>query len=135
MTLLYPRPACRVYEPVSQSCANGPGSRRLSSRLGCVRSALVLRRTAGRSKPQCHLGWLHGLVGHGQQLGSQGVQVDLLVQPIAEHRDRVGGVVAAAVEAAVDDRLDAAADWSEHRRHRQGGTGHDQAGVAAHELA
>jgi hypothetical protein len=39
--------------------------------------------------------------------------------------------VAAAVEAAVHDGLDAAAGGLEHRRHGQGGGGHHQAGVAA----
>jgi len=43
------------------------------------------------------LGRLHGLVGHGQQLGVEGVQVDLLARAVAERRELLGGVVAAAV--------------------------------------
>jgi hypothetical protein len=43
--------------------------------------------------------------------------------------------VAAAVEPAVDPRLDAAAQWLEHRGHGQGGRGHHQAGVALRESA
>ena len=32
------------------------------------------------SQPQGHGGWLHDLFGHGQQLGRQGAQVDLLLR-------------------------------------------------------
>jgi hypothetical protein len=39
---------------------------------------------------------------HGEQLGGQGVQVNLLAQPGAERLNRLGGVVAAAVKAPVD---------------------------------
>jgi hypothetical protein len=38
-------------------------------------------------------------VGHGEQLGRQGVQVDPLAQAGAEGGDRPGGVVAVPVEA------------------------------------
>jgi hypothetical protein len=62
---------------------------------------------SGGSKPQRRLSRLHGLVDHGQQLGGQRVQVDLLAQPRAEPLDGAGGVVAAAVEAPVDLGLDA----------------------------
>jgi hypothetical protein len=44
-------------------------------------------------------------------------------------------VWAAAVEAAVDQTLDAAAGRLEHRGHGQGGGGHDQAGVLPEQLA
>jgi hypothetical protein len=52
---------------------------------------------------------LHGLLHHRQQLAGEGVHVHLLAQAGAERLDRLGGVVAAAVEAAVDRLLDAAA--------------------------
>ena len=89
----------------------------------------------GRSKPQRRMCRLHGLVGHGQQLDGHAVQVDLLVQPIAERGDPLGGVVAAAVEAPVDRGLDAAAGRLEQRGHGQGRPGHHQRGVSAQELA
>jgi len=63
------------------------------------------------------------------------VQVELVAQVGAERLDRLGGVVAAAVEAPVDRLLDAAAGRLEHPGHGQGGGGHDQAGVAAEQLA
>jgi hypothetical protein len=34
---------------------------------------------------------MHRLLGHRQQRGSQGVQVDLLAQAVAERRDLLGG--------------------------------------------
>jgi hypothetical protein len=40
---------------------------------------MVLRRIDRRSEPQGHGGGLHGQVDHGQQLGLQGAQIDLLV--------------------------------------------------------
>jgi hypothetical protein len=52
----------------------------------------------GGSKPQRDPGRLHGLVDHHQQLGGQGVQIDLLAQMVAERRDPLGSVVAAPVE-------------------------------------
>jgi hypothetical protein len=72
----------------------------------CV--ALALGRAGGRSKPQRHLGRLHRLVDHTQQLNQERVEVDLLAQPVAEVIDGIGGVVAAPVEASVDRALDAA---------------------------
>jgi hypothetical protein len=41
------------------------------------------------------VGWLHCLVGHGQQLAGQGVQVDLVAQAGAERGDNLGGPVGA----------------------------------------
>src|SRR5215204_602791 len=61
------------------------------------------------AQPQRCRGRLHGVVDHAQQLAGQGVQVDLVTQAGAEGGDRLGGVVAAAVEAAVHHRLDPAA--------------------------
>jgi hypothetical protein len=42
---------------------------------------------------------LHRLVNHGQQLGGQGVQVDLVAEPGGELLHGSRGVIAAAVEA------------------------------------
>jgi len=91
--------------------------------------------TAGSSKPQRHLGRLHRLLDHRQQLSRQRVQVDLVPEAGAERRDRAGGVVAAPVEAPVDRGLDAAAGRLEHPGDRQRRGGHDQAGLPAEELA
>jgi hypothetical protein len=52
------------------------------------------------------------VVDHGQQLGAERVKVDLLAQPGREGVHRAGGVIAAAVEAPVDQVLDAAAAQS-----------------------
>jgi hypothetical protein len=53
------------------------------------------------------------VVDHGQQLGVQGVQVDLVAQAGREPLEGAGGVRAAAVEAAVDQLLDPAAQgWN-----------------------
>jgi hypothetical protein len=78
---------------------------------------------------------LHRLANRGQQLGREGVQVDLLVHAGAEGRDGLGGVVAAAVEAPVDRGLDAAVGWPGQCGHGKGRAGHDQAGTLAQELA
>jgi hypothetical protein len=97
-----------------------------------------LQRLCGlgpRPKPQRHRGRLHDLADDRDQLGRQGVQLDLLAQPGAEPRDRLGGVVAASVEASIHCRLDPAAGRLEHRRDRQRGDRHDQAGVTAQQLA
>ena len=61
------------------------------------------------SKPQRDPGRLHRLVNHRQQLGGEGIEVNLLAQPGGERLDRVGRVVSAPVEAAVNHLLDAAA--------------------------
>jgi hypothetical protein len=92
-------------------------------------------RTGGRAQPQRGLSRLHGLSGHRQQLGGQGVQVDLLAKAGAERLDGLGGVVATPVEAAVDRLLDAAAGRLEHRGHGQGGGGNNQGRVLAQEPA
>ncbi len=78
--------------------------------------ALVVRRPrrgyrggpAGRrrAEPQRRLGRLHGLVDHGQQLAPEGVQVDLVAEAGREPLHGPGGVIAAAVEAPVDQVLD-----------------------------
>src|SRR5215211_6551540 len=71
---------------------------------GCARGAVW-----GGSKPQRGLGRLHGLANDCQQVGGEGAEVDLVAQAGAECADRLGGVVLAPVEAAVDRLLDAVA--------------------------
>jgi hypothetical protein len=59
------------------------------------------------------------LVNDRQELGGEGVEVDLLVQAGGERLDGGGGVVLASVEAAVNRLLDAAPGRSEHCARRQ----------------
>ena len=51
--------------------------------------------------------WLHRLLDYGQQLLTQGCQVRLLTQGGTESCHDAGGIVLAAVEAAINDLLDA----------------------------
>src|SRR5215216_1450459 len=78
------------------------------------------------SKPQRDQAWLCGLVNDRKQLGGEGVKVELVAQTGAEGLDGLGRVVAAAVEAAIHDRLDAAAGRLEQGGHGQGGAGYGQ---------
>jgi hypothetical protein len=55
------------------------------------------------------MGRLHGLVNDRQQLGGEGIKVDVLAQADAERLDGLGRVVLAAVEVPVNSLLDAAA--------------------------
>src|SRR5262245_57984347 len=65
------------------------------------------RWSAGiRAEPEEGLGGLDGLGDHGQQLAVERVQVDLVAQADREGVHRAGGVVAAPVEAPVDQVLD-----------------------------
>src|SRR6266545_7011447 len=94
------------------------------------------RCTSGlSSQPERCPGRLHGLLDHRQQVGSQRVQVDLLAQPRAERVDGPCRVVAAAIEATVDQPLDASAGGLEEGGQRQGRRGDDQAVVPAEPLA
>jgi hypothetical protein len=52
---------------------------------------------------------LHRLVGYGEQLSGEGVEVDLVAQAGAVGLDGLGRAVLAPVEAPVDGLLDAAA--------------------------
>jgi hypothetical protein len=63
----------------------------------------------GITQPQTNELRLHALVHHLQQIGAQSLEVGLVAHCAAEGRQYLGGVVLAAVEALVDDRLDAAA--------------------------
>jgi hypothetical protein len=78
------------------------------------------KRHAWAVEATARVGWLHRLIHHGQQLCRERVQIDLLAQPGAKCLDRLGGVVAAPVEATIHRGLDAAAGWLEQRRHGQG---------------
>jgi hypothetical protein len=75
----------------------------------------------GGSKPQRDPGRFHGLVNDRQQLGREGVEVDLVAQAGRERLDGLGRVVAAPVEAPVNRPLNATAGRLEQRSGGQGG--------------
>src|SRR4029453_4231600 len=120
---------------ISASCRQPP------SRFARRRLSLSPAGGGGERGPQPHAreggpqakrgpGRLHGRGDQGQQLGREGVQVDLLVQPAAERLDGGGGVMAAAVEAPVDQVLDPAAQRLGGGRGRPGGSGPGTGGGA-----
>src|SRR5215213_6871637 len=86
------------------------GRCRIGPTMPCCREELNSRsspsRGAGGPQPQPGPSGLHGPVDHGQQLAVQGVQVHLVAEAGREPLDGAGGVVAAAVEAPVDQGLD-----------------------------
>ena len=57
--------------------------------------------------PDRGVGWLDGALDGVEQVGADRVDLDGVAQPGGERRDRRLGVVAGAVEAAVDEALDA----------------------------
>ena len=81
---------------------------------------MALGRFFWWSQPQRRCGRLHGLVDDCQQFGRQGAQLDLVPQAGAERRHRPGSVIAAPIEASVDQVLDAAPGGLEQGRHDQG---------------
>src|SRR6266516_8063353 len=74
-----------------------------------------------RTQPQRDMRGLHRLLHDSQQLIAQLIQVYLLPQGDAESCHRLGGVILAAVEAPVNDPLDALAERLEQDIDRQGG--------------
>src|SRR3954467_6903814 len=77
--------------------------------LRAMRPGIVTR------EPERHVRRLDGLVDDADELALQGVEVELVAQPAAEALQRECGVVATAVEAAVDRRLDARPCGAEQR--------------------
>jgi hypothetical protein len=64
----------------------------------------------GRSQSDSTVG---SMVGHGQHLGRERVQVDLVAKPGAEGLDGLGRVVSTAIESSIHGLLDAArAGWN-----------------------
>src|SRR3954452_12127409 len=66
-------------------------------------------------EPEAHVGGLDGAADDADELGLQGVEVELVAQPGAEGVERALGVIAAAVEAMVDRGLDTRAQRPEQR--------------------
>jgi hypothetical protein len=71
-----------------------------------------------RSK-QRHPGRLHGLVNDRQELGGEGIQVDLVAPAGGERLDGLCGVVFASVEAAIHRGLDTPPSRAKDRRRGQ----------------
>ena len=69
------------------------------------------------------MGRLCGLIYDRQQLGGEGIEIELVPQAGGERLDDLCRVVATAVEAAVNRLLDAAAGRLEQGGHGQGGAG------------
>src|SRR5258705_7296060 len=75
----------------------------------------------GWFEPQAGVGGLEGGVYNFYQVGAQPAQLYLVADRAAEGGDGLGRVVAAAVEAAVYEALDSAAQGDEQRGDGQGG--------------
>ena len=69
------------------------------------------------------MGRLHRLVDDGAEIGAELVEVDLVAETLAECVEGLFGVVAAAVEAAVDEGLDSSSGGAEEGGDGEGGAG------------
>src|SRR5215211_4648575 len=85
------------------------------------------------AQPQGDVGWLHGLLYHVYQVVVQGVQVRFVAQADGEDFQSLAGVVLAAVEAAVYERLDAVSQGGEQRSYQQRGSDDREGGLVAGE--
>src|SRR5215207_7432361 len=79
-----------------------------------------------RAYPQRDVSRLHGLPYHSHQILIQRLEVRLVPQLDGEGFQGLPGVVLAAVEAAVNEGLDAPTHRVEERRYREGGDHHGQ---------
>src|SRR5258708_29966380 len=67
------------------------------------------RRSSVSPQPHARVRGLHRVADRADELGADGIEVDLVAQLDAERVERARGVVARAIEAAVDRVLDATA--------------------------
>ncbi len=79
----------------------------ISSKGRIVSLALLVFRAGGLAQLERDVHWLHGLLHHRYQLLTQGVQVQLIAQCCTNCCQCSGRIIFAAVEAAVDDGLNA----------------------------
>src|SRR4028119_635676 len=73
--------------------------------------------------------WLHGAPGHPHKIVAQRVEVRLVSQPGIEGFESLSGVVLAAVEASIHQRLDAASEGPEQGGYDEGGSHDGQGGL------
>src|SRR4051794_41669714 len=111
---------------VSTTVCSSAGARRRRRRNVLVRLPVMsesflraMRPGIVTGEPERHVLRLDGLVDDTDELALHGVEVKLVAQPAAEALQRARGVVATAVEPAVDRRLDAGPRGAEQRRHRE----------------
>src|SRR5215213_10508891 len=92
------------------------------------RSSTLQPAVGGRlgAQPQRHVCGLHGLPDYTFQITAQRFEIRLVPQLRGEGFQGLLCVVLTAVEAAVDEGLDAPTDWVEERRYREGGDHHGQ---------
>src|SRR3954451_12134058 len=107
---------------VSSTACSSAGARRRRRRNVLVRLPVMsesflraMRPGIVTGEPERHVLRLDGLVDDADELALHGVEGELVAQPAAEALQRSRGVVAAAVEAAIDRRLDARAGRAEQR--------------------
>src|SRR5215212_1010528 len=97
--------------------------------------ALASLRSGIRAQPQRDVGWLHGLPHDPDEIAAQGVEVRLVSELGREALQRLPRVVLAAVEASINERLDAAPQRVEQGGYRQGGGHHHELGFLAGQSA
>ena len=92
-------------------------------RASASRDRYGFRASAGIVEPERGGGGLHRLADRAEEVGREGIELDLLAEAGAERLERALRVVAAAVEASVDERL--------HARAQRAGTAPRRASVDA----
>ena len=102
---------------MAQSRLGGGG--RLTIRFQAV--GAISGMTFRLAQPERDMGRLHRLVDDGQQVLAYLLQVYFTLQRGAEGRQRLLGIILAAIEAAINEDLDALAHWQEERGNRQRG--------------
>ena len=106
-----------------------PARRRAPNSAQAATAARALtRRSGSRSQSDTCAGCIVSR-DDARAARAQRVELDLVAQPRAEGLDGAGGVVAAPVEAPVDERLDARARRPEQRRHRERRAGDGEVGL------
>lgn len=84
-------------------------------------SLFALRSQIG-AQPQRYVRGLHSLSHHPRQVIGQGVQVRLVTQSRVEGGERLCGVVLVAVEATVNEALEASSERNDEGSDHQGGS-------------
>ena len=80
---------------------------------------MLLLRLFRLPQPERDRSWLHGLLHHRQQLLAHLLQIKRLSQRGAEGSQRLFRIILAAIEAPINDMLEALAERLEERGNRQ----------------